>query len=476
MHLPTLFSRSKSFLGLALSVAVALQASAQEDKLELLLERTPAPPNAMGYVNVESLNKLMSGSGMPQDVVKNVDEYWFIADLDIKSLRPKWEAGYAEMKSPVEAAPLAKAVGGYVDQVGTQDVIWSPGQTYLIPSPKKENRLGMLRPADRSLLTQWIEGYHGKSPSDFLQAQSKPPEQYLSLMLAIELRGALSPVPMAKKLEGLTSLKAQKPEGVAKILASMNGLNVLIGRGGLDECVVNISFSKSPASLKLIAADLLAEILERGGSAAPEVRTWAVTTSDTGMALKGPITEATLSGLIGIFSIQNQARGASAAGPDFSNRSEEEQVAYRSKAYFNDVNAVVERTRKHKSQTSGSLAKWNDSRARQIDEMGTLGVAPEMVQYGTNIAELLRGNSLTIRQGNIDAGKTKASQSLNKGYYSSDGYGYSYDFNSSSDYQHVTSAYARGNAYADWADSLNQIDKLTAEMRRAMTAKYKIQF
>lgn len=462
--------RFTPFLAAAICVAILPTANAQNEKLQGLLDRSPAIPNAMGYVNVGSLDKLMADTGMPRSVVETVDEYWFVADLDLAGARPKWEAGYSTMKTPVDAEKLATKLGGYVEEISDRKVVWSPGQTYFVPG--KENRLGILRPADRSLLTQWIDGLKGTLGTPYLQSQANPPEDYLSMMVAIDLDGALSPVPMAKKLEVFDSLKSKSPETVAGILASAKGLTVLIGRRGLNECIVKASFGKSPASLRPVAADLLAEILERAGSSAPEIKTWKVTTKDNTLSLQGPVTESTLSGLLSVFSLQDQARKtAGLSAGESSSRTKAQQQAYQTKSYFDDVTDIVERTRKHKSQTTGALANWNDARARQIDELGTLGVDPDMIQYGTDVAELLRGNALTVREGNIKSGKAKAGESLNSGYYGN-GYGY----NSTVDYQRVTSAYARGNAYADYKEALNQIDKMTAAVRRAMTEKYQIQF
>ncbi|SMP42620.1 hypothetical protein SAMN06265222_101813 [Neorhodopirellula lusitana] len=473
MPVCTAMNRIVLLLAFPLVLAVSPLANAQEEKLELLLDRSPALPNAMGYVNVASLDKLMNDAGMSAGVTQNVDEYWFVSDFDVAKTRPKWEAGYINLKDEIDAEALAKKLGGYVDEISGHDAIWTPGQTYLVPV--KDNRLGILRPADRTLLSEWLSGERSYRSSAYLKSQAKPPEDYLSLMLAIDLQDALSPVPMADKLkDNFKSLQSNSPESVASVLASVQGVTVLIGRRGLNECIVRATFSKSPASLELIAADLFAEILERGGTAAPEVRTWKVEIKDNGLALKGPITEATLSGLLGVFSLQNKARQAVALnGSEAGSRTQEEEMAYRSKAYFADVTKIVEQTRKHKSQTTGALAKWNDARARQIAEIGTLNVDPGMIQYGTDVAETLRGNALTVRQGNITGGKTKASQGLSDGYY---GGGYGYDYNSSTDYQRVTDAYARGNAYSNYQQALAEIDKMTASVRRTMSDKYQIQF
>ncbi|MEM6779754.1 MAG: hypothetical protein AAF670_19025 [Planctomycetota bacterium] len=446
---------------------------AQEKKLQRLIDRSPSPPNALGYVNIQSLNQLLRDQGLDRSVAENVEEYWFIADLSLGELRPKWEAGYSILKQSIKPEELANVVSGYVDEIAGQEVVWSPKQTYFVPL--EENRLGLLRPADRSLLSGWISSPGNTAYSEYLQSKVKPAEEYLSLMLAVELKDAFSPVPMTAKIKGFQSLQANPAESVAKILASIQGMSILVGRRGLNECIVTADFSRSPASLEPIAAELFAELLSRNGTATPEVLTWSTTVSGNSLSMRGPITEATLSGVMGLFSLNDRATQATGVSllSDSGSRSAEQQTAYRTKYYFDQVDQIVEQTRKHQSQTTGALAKWNDSRARQIDELGTLNVDPDMIQYGVNVAELLRGNALTVRQGNIDAGKTKADQALNRGYYGyDDGYGY----NSTTAYQAVTSAYARGNAYSNYKDTLSQIDQLTASVRRGMTDRYQMQF
>lgn len=431
----------------------------------------------MGYVNIQSLDKLIDSREISDAAANHVDEYWFVADLDVMGLRPKWEAGYATLKQAVSAKTLAEKLGGYVDEVEHTEVVWSPNKTYLVPG--KENRLGMLRPANRKLLAGWLGLDTESILYDYLQKKSKQSETYLSFMLAVELENMFSPVPLAKKLEDFKSLKSQSPEGVSRILASIQGVSIIVGRRGLNECIVQADFEKSPKGIKPIAAELFAEIISRNGTGAPEVLTWDVDANDTSLRFKGPITEATLSGVMGIFSLRGTAgRVGSSLSDEAKDRSLEQQVGYRSKYYFDEVNEIIERTRDHKSTSTGAMAKWNDQRARQIDEIGTLNVDEDVVLYGTNVAETLRGNALTVRQGNIQAGKIQAGQSLNSGYYGGNSYygGNYYDANSTSDYQNVTAAYARGNAYSNYKAALNAIDKMTAQIRRDMTAKYKIQF
>lgn len=447
-------------------------AETTKPKLVELLDRAPSPANAIAYIHFPSLTKLVADANMSSKVTRNLDEVWLISDLELGNLQPRWEAGYATLYRDVTAAPIAAALGGYVDEVAGKPVVWSPEQTYLVPLA--DSRLGFLRPADRSLLADWIDPAINVNETAYLASKANQPEAYLSLMVAAELRDAFSPVPLAKRLASFDSLKAQSPETVAKLLASVEGVSIIVGRESLSQCVLKVDFGKSPQSLLPIASDLLAEILQRYGTAAPEVLTWKATVKDNTMALQGPITEDSLEGILNIFSVRGQAERVAdkMSGSMKLEKSDEQKMAYTSKNYFDEVGTIVEKTRKHQSQTTGARAKWNDQQARKIDQMGTLNVDPVVVDYAANVAQLLRGNALTIRQGNMAAGATKAQQGLSgDGYYSG-----SYDYNSTGDYQRVTDVQTRTAAYSDYAGVLAEIDRMTASLRREMTDKYKMQF
>ncbi len=453
-------------------VLLAAVASAQDsEKIPLLLSRSPSPANTVAYIHVPSLNKLIKDAGFTGALAPSLNEVWVVADLDLGALRPKWEAGYATVKQPMSPEDLAKRVGGYIDTVQNVKVVHSPQQTYFVPGTEHPERLGMLRPTDRSLLARWLTPSLNVQYSAFLNGQAKQPEQYLSFMMAVQLSNVISPAPLASRLTGMESLKGNPAESVADTLASIEGFSIIVGRESLQQCIVNFEFTRSPASLNLIAADLLAEILEKNGLAASEVKTWNAKVEGNVLALQGPITNSTLGGVLSVLSLQNEAEKAAGQAIQLEN-SKEQQAAYRSKAYFDQVNVIVKQVREHKAATTGAMASWNDKRARQIDELGTLNVDPEMVDYGAHIAQLLRDNALSVRQTTIQAGQTKAGQSLNNGYYG-DGYGY---YNSVNDYQRVTDSVASGNAYSDYRGTLSRIDELTTEIRRRMTDKYQIQF
>ncbi len=470
-------------LAILLCVLSTNSGIAQEDKLPGLLKRSPSPANTVVYLNMPSLGKLMTDAKMSNKLAGGVTEVWAIADLNTATMTPKWEAGYAMLKGAVDEKALATTLNGYVDRVGGKSAIWTPQQSYLVPM--EDQRLGFLRPAERTLLADWVDGSRGGLPvSDYLATQAARSENYLSFLLAIDLKNRFSPVPLRERLTTFESLGGQSPKAVADLLAGVQGISIIVGRESLSQCILSLEFSESPALLRPFAAQLLNEILNRNGTAAPEVASWAAKVERNTLSLQGPIAEDTLDGVIGILSLKGHANKVA----NMANKSDEGDgsnlTAYKSKKYFDDVNNYIERVRKYEAQTTGYRAKWNDQQARRIEELGTLDVDPELVDYGAQVASMLRGNATAIRKGNVAAGQIQASAAASGyggegygygGYYGGYNYGYQNSYSRARD-QASVGARQRMGAFGSFKEILAAIDQLTAETRRSMTAKYNLQF
>jgi len=448
-------------------------ASSQEAKLATLLQSAPPGVNAVAYVNPPALKKLMSEANFKSNLSESVQEVWLASAIDPILLVHQWEAGFAQMDRALSAGALAQIVGGYVDRVADKDVIWTPNQSYLVPLA--ENRIGFLRPARRAMLASWLSGTRQPAPPSYLAQQSRQPEEFLSFFFAIDLQDSFSPVTMSKRLADFDSLGAIEKANAASILASIRGITVLVGRRSLKECILSAEFSTSPAPLADKANAILTEILNRNGTAAPEVADWNVTIKGNTLSFQGAISEDSLYGLLGIFTVLSQAdqlaKTPPATGEAVTPNDPAEPTVYESQTFFNNVTEHIERVRKNDTKSTGIRARWNDMQARRIDELPTLRVDPALVQYATDVAALLRNNALAIRGGNIQASQVKASQTLSSGY----GNGF-FDPNSGVELQRVTAVQARGAAAMDFNSTLAAIDEITGEIRRAMTQKYQRQF
>lgn len=477
-------SALSTFAALTIALFLHTACSAQESKLSALLSRSPSPANAMSYLHVPSLRKLMADANLPAELSDELEEVWLISDLETSSLSPNWEAGYAVLKSEVTAETLADSIRGYVDTVDGKKAVWTPRESYLVPLGDKS--LGFLRPAKRSLLASWIASDGSNSAAAFLSSQASQPENFLSLMVALNLKNVFSPADVARRAAGFETLAGKDAKSIGGIMASIQGVSIIVGRNSLSECIFSAEFAQSPEPLLPFAAALLNETLNRNGTSAPEVAQWKAKVDGNKLSLQGAISADSLDALLGIFSIRDHAEGvseslqAAPASPPVAPGSDpsESQMLAASQEYFGKVETYIERVRKYEAQTTGYRAKWNEQQARRIDELPTLYVDPDLIGYGADVANALRNNSTAIRSGNVAAGQTQAAQMESFGY-GYDGYYGGYYGNSRTSARRgaaVTGAQQRMGGFGSYREVIAAVDQMTGDIRRAMTDKYKVQF
>lgn len=458
----------------------ASAAQAQAPKLSSLLQRSPAATNAVGYIHTESLSKLVGDSEVASRMSERVDDIWFVSEIDIAELRPRWEAGYATLRRKYDKDDVVSALDGYVDDIGGREAIWTPSQSYLVPV--SDSVLGFLRPANRPMLANWFKSHQRTSIPTFLNEKSKQSEKYLSLMLAVSLEDAFSQAALEHRLKQLDSLKSvtdSKRSELSGVLASIRGASLILGRKDLSQCILELSFGESAEALEPFANELFHEISVKNGSEIEELSVWKSKVDGTKLSFKGTLGQGALSSLLSIFSLSDRAeRLASAVASDRKESAPSSGPSpTKTKEYFQDVRRIIERVRDNKAKTPGALAKWNNNRARKIDDLSIIGIDDEMVAYGSFVSASLRNDALAIQRINIRSGQVKADQSLNDGFYREGYYGSGYSgYNNSVDQQRVTGAKARGAAYSNYRQMLSSVDQRTADVKKSMERKYQIEF
>ena len=74
-----------------------------------------------------------------------------------------------------------------------------------------------------------------------------------------------------------------------------------------------------------------------------------------------------------------------------------------SKEYFSKVTGIVDRVRNYSASNTGDRAQWNARLANRIDELPTLNVDSDLVDFGVRVSKGLRGNVVAMQQANIQA-------------------------------------------------------------------------
>jgi len=151
-----------------------------------------------------------------------------------------------------------------------------------------------------------------------------------------------------------------------------------------------------------------------------------------------------------------------------------EKVAQASLTYFKSVSVLIDDLRKYLRTNRDNHSVYSDRYARKIDRLPILNVDDDLLAWGSNVAETLRGVALAKRAAGTRAGVRNSS------VYGS--YSYNYDSNNAYGTRSNTSvkiqnsaeeqSIATGVRYNSW----KEIEDSTAAIRREMTKRYQIEF
>lgn len=471
-----MISPPQMFRVLAIVLCIGSQLNSQEPSLSDVLSHSPSRANSILYADIPSIRSLTRGSMMQADFPEGMGEVHVAADLNLKPLQPKWEIGLVTFRNLKSAEYLAKSVKGYVDTINGKNVVWSPRQSYLIPM--ENNVLGIVRPTDRKLVSRWLSKEATSGSSSYLKKHAMQSTKFLSLMMAVDLEDTWSALAIENRIENFASLKGLDVKANAKLLSTVRGIQIIVGRKNLDECIISLEFASTPSQLLPIAKDFFIEILSLTNSSVPEASKWTASVDGNSLAFRGTISVETIDQLIGIFTLQDQAARLPATELEpIQDSTSESALLEINKTYLAKTSNIIKRVRDYSAVNTGDRAQWDSQMARRIDDIPTLNVDPELIDFSVRVAQGLRGNVVAMQQSNIRVGAAatvNGSGGPQVGYYGgSYGGGYYYnDANSTSKYQAV--AQAQGNF--SYRELISQIDAMEGEIRRKMTDKYKVQF
>jgi hypothetical protein len=468
-----------------------------EPSLADVLRSTPKPANSVMHADLASLRQLTLGTPLEIDLPSNVDRVRLASEIDFARLQPNWEIGYATMKSIPGPDAVAQATGGYVENVVNRDVVWTPNQMYLVPLPDRV--LSIVRPADRKFLSQWLRKDRNASSSEFLAREAGKNLAPLSLLIAVDLEDVISPDNVAERLGDFTSLKGKDSGAVAKDLANLQGVALEVSRDTLTRTTITVTFREWPSALAPIAKEFFNELLQRRGSSIGDIQTWKLSSLEAQKQLQftGSITPQVLDDVLGIFTVQRQTESIAhyEQQPKVpAQETSQSVVAENTREYFKKLVNIIHRVRDYSADNTGDRAQWNGNMANRIDDIPTLNVDSDMVQFGAEVGRALRTNMMSMQLTNIAVGaQAVANDAGTSGFTTATGFGtiagaragaYNsyygggaiggnyYDPNSPMKYYRMSQA--QGNTA--FKQMMAQMEQAVSDMRRRMTEKYSIQF
>jgi hypothetical protein len=494
----------RRFFGFAVSLfAVALCASPgplSAGDWSGLYDHPPAGANMIVLVNSDALRqgaaKLKQGQDADQkaaaanllaEIPENSKRVVIAALIDFDSLQPVWQTTTATFqigKLPT-ARDVAEQEGGYVDQLGGMSVAWSSRGRYVIP--QGADRLTIYKPADRTAAARWIRSLSKPAEAlpEYLKQTTEKSANDAALVLAVDMTDGISPVSVRPKLATLRALAGSKGDldRIVQLVSDLRGVTFSVSVAEPFAGQLQFDFAAAASPLAKMGKEMAVEIFSRRGILLPELPEWKSDVKDNSLLLSGPLGAGSVIDLLSFLSgapstddAAYQSSGSSAPPAATQPPPGNTSAAQASKKYFAAVQRVLSECRNTRGLNVGQRAMFNDRLSRKIDRLPILNVDPDLVDYGTHVAELIRGAGHAIRTAKVEAGGQKTPGPT---WHMEDDFWFgvsAFHFNDNAEYNESLARQARADGMQKHLDNMKRIDQLTADMRRVLVDKYKLEF
>ncbi|MFM8572287.1 MAG: hypothetical protein ACKOAU_11880, partial [Pirellula sp.] len=200
-----------------------------------VLRSCPKTANAIVQGDLVALRKLAMGTPLHEDLPGNVVRVRIAAELDLESLQPDWEIGYAAVEKMSTAESLAQREGGYVDSLQGRSIVWTPNEMYLVPLA--DNIVSIVRPADRKFVGQWLKKDRSNVISNYLQQVSSRLNDRSAVSIAVDLEDVISSGVLVDRLKRSKVLQGKNLDAIAKSIASIQGITIVVPADSLSASV-----------------------------------------------------------------------------------------------------------------------------------------------------------------------------------------------------------------------------------------------
>ncbi|QDT56066.1 hypothetical protein Pan44_41160 [Caulifigura coniformis] len=397
-----------------------------------------------------------------------------------REFQPASEVAVMKLLTPVSMAGLARANGGQLETLRGRDAIATTGDAYIVALG--ENLIGLYSPAHRQAASQWVADAGrkgGNGLSDYLKKALAGGNDKTQIVLAMELQDALSPRTIAEGLKKITlpAGGTVRPEDLAPQLETLRGLTVEIAVAKEVKATTRIDFGKTVTFSAAIAKTLLVSAMQNAGVELPEIADHRFEIRGSTVVAEGELSPGALRRLMSLLEVPNVELAAAESPPE-TTPSSADQMAAKSQLYFKSAVSLLDDLRGDRSKQDprgGMDAVWMDKYAAKIDRLPSLDVDEELLVWGENTAQTLRVMASARRGRGLSAGASKSG--LRTGV-SWDGY---YGVSASGATATQASAnqidVTQGNmATARRVEGWRLIDNATAEVRKKLTQRYRVEF
>jgi hypothetical protein len=486
---------------------VAVAQSPAAGPYDDLLKWIPDKANTLLLMDVYELHKSPLGKredwakkhartslGTMDSISTNISKLVAAAQMNPSTLHYDWEAGVFQLDHGIKEKDLSKLVSGTMDSVGGKPIVLSPRNAYFVEF--RDWVIGMMRPANRQAMAQWIRfarptGRVVLSPYLAEAQEVAGNEPRPQIVVAVDLSDVMDPEGLRNRLKKAKALEGQNIDigEVTKLFTGLKGVMLVVRVVDTIQAELHVDFSERPDVIKSFAKQLLLDAVDSAGLAIEELDNWAAKAEGKSIVLSGPISER------GVRMMLSPLLHPSAPGTiineqaDSSGSLKPESAASASQRYFNSVNTMLNDLRQQKVKTYKQQSYWYYQFAEKIDELPMLNVDQDLLKFGSSVSTTLRGlcnlsTNVDVAQQGIKMNMGETLVSVPGSYYYGGGYGWGYGWGSPGYTTSVNNyglgsnmiAKSAGVANAIVAQTWQNIEQATSQIRQQLTQKYQVEF
>lgn len=464
---------------------------------EELLARIPDGANVLMFADIAAIRKAplvkeqgwlpAAGQGDGSDpgapgLPDKVGAAVIASYLDTGSMNAAWEAGLLRYSGPpVDFKSLSKKLMGQFERIGDVPIAETIQGVYLFEISR--DLIGILRPGSRQVMARWLPTAQkgGKPAPAFAKDALRELAGGAEVALVIDLDQSISP---RKALDGIRDSRSLgqvrlDQSAAARAIASARSATFSMDLGDKAEGRIRIDFADAISILDPIGKDLVLTALDRAGVGLEDIKDWPASVQQASIVLHGPLKPESVRRILGLFSPPRPdsgaaiaadappASGSAAPAPSTPN-------AERTRAYYRAVVKTLDGLRAS-GQDYNRMAFWLEKDARAIDDMPILGVDPDVLAFGTRVSRALRDLSGSIKYSGQDIIYRVANMSGNSGggtgYYGYGGYS-----SASGASANAIKRQERALLNTHYDGQMRELNNASADLRKAMTMKYGVEF
>lgn len=474
-----------------------LSAVAHAGVYDDLVKRLPDDPNVLVLMDAKAIRgskffqtEVTDAKGPDKDArarqfpVPNVEKAVLGAQIsDFETSRPNWQMAVLQSGSRISLEDVAHYRGGKLEKVSGVDAVRLRDDSYLVTLASKLT--AVVSPANRQFVGRVAKRdvSPGSTPlPDYLQNVVKHVGSGgYQLAMAIDLENMIDAGRVRERVANFGSLSNQKGkfDHVVQVLSSLKGAMLEVRFGVAAKATFTVDFGEDATTLQTFAKPFLQEVLDNFGARLDDLSAWSTEVKGKQIVFAGDISLGGLRKVLSLIDTDPQVADAPSMHPTSDTPKEDQAAAQASLRHFRMIQSLLSELRDPKNVNSfgsGENGLWYEKYAKKIDQLPVLNVDKDLLDYSAEVATRLRIQSAKFRSVGIKSGAQSREQNYWYYYYSNPYYGNSYSYGRTESNYDATRRVETSSAASEKVDQLREIDEATSRIRRAMTAKYQIEF